>query len=142
MIINTTSEGVTLAKKLETDSAAFYEALAQKYPKNAETFLAFAKENKKNISNTERTYYGVVTDAIEGCYAFNLDTDKYVLDTKLAAKATEKDAIAQAVKMEEMIIAFYNLAGEQGRALMADLPRAFTLLAKKRAARVEKLKEL
>jgi hypothetical protein len=142
MIINTTSEGMTLAKKLETDSAAFYEALAQKFPARAETFLAFAKENKKNIVNTERTYYGVVTDAIEGCYAFNLDTDKYVLDTKLAAKASEKDAVALAVKMEEIIIAFYTLAGEQGRALMADVPRAFTLLAKKRESRIAKLKEL
>jgi hypothetical protein len=142
MIINTTSEGITLAKKLETDSAAYYEALAQKFPKNAETFSSFAKENKKNISNTERTYYGVVTDAIEGCYAFNLNTDEYVLDTKVAAKASEKDAVAQAVKVEEKIIAFYTLAGEQGRALMADVPRAFTLLAKKRAARVEKLKAL
>jgi hypothetical protein len=142
MIINTTSEGVTLAKKLETDSAAFYEALAKKFPAKAETFLAFAKENIKNISNTERTYYGVVTDAIEGCYAFNLDTDNYVLDTKLAAKAGEKDAAAQAVKMEEKIVAYYTLAGEQGRALMADLPRAFTLLAKKRANRIETLKAL
>jgi hypothetical protein len=142
MIINTCSEGITLAKKLETDSAAFYEALAQKYPTKAETFLAFAKENKKTIVNTERTYYGVVTDAMEGCYAFNLDTDKYVLETKLAARATEKDAVAQAVKMEEKIIAFYTLAGEQGRALMADVPRAFTLLAKKREARVTKLKGL
>ncbi len=142
MIINTTSEGVTLAKKLETDSAAFYEGLAQKYPAKAETFLAFAKENKKNISNTERTYFGVVTDAIEGCYAFNLDTDEYVLDTKLADKAGEKEAIAQAVKMEEKIESFYSLAGEQGRALMADLPRAFTLMAKKRANRIETLKSL
>jgi hypothetical protein len=140
MIINTTSEGVTLAKKLETDSAAFYEALAKKFPAKAETFLAFAKENIKNISNTERTYFGVVTDAIEGCYAFNLETDKYILDTKAAT--AEKAAIAQAVKIEETIIAYYSLAGEQGRALMADLPRAFTLLAKKRANRIVTLKAL
>jgi len=132
---------MTLSKKLETDSAAFYEALAQKFPAKADTFLAFAKENKKNIINTERTYYGVVTDAIEGCYAFNLNTDDYILDTKLAAKAAEKDAVAQAVKMEEKIVAFYTLAGEQGRALMADVPRAFTLLAKKRENRIAKLKE-
>ena len=32
--------------------------------------ISFAKENKKNIANIERVYYGVITDAIEGSYAF------------------------------------------------------------------------
>ena len=41
MILHTASEGITLAKKLENDSAKFYEELAQRYAKNAETFLSF-----------------------------------------------------------------------------------------------------
>ena len=88
MILHTASEGITLAKKLENDSAKFYEDLAQRYTKDAETFLSFAKDNKKNIAQTERVYFGVITDAIEGCYAFNLDTDKYILDTTITAGAT------------------------------------------------------
>ncbi|MBN1190474.1 MAG: hypothetical protein JXA46_12025 [Dehalococcoidales bacterium] len=142
MIINTSSAGISLAKQLETDSAAYYEALAGKFPKNAETFLSYAKENKKNIANNERVYFGVITDAIEGCYAYNLNSDDYALDTRLAADAAEADAVAKAVKLEETIASFYKDAAEQGGALMADVTRAFTLAVKKRARRIENLKSL
>ena len=50
MIIHTASEGITLARKLENDSAAFYEALAKKYVADAETYLSFTRDNKKNIA--------------------------------------------------------------------------------------------
>ena len=142
MIIHTASEGISLAKKFENDSAAFYETLAQKYPKDAETFLAFAKENKKNIIQTERVYFGVITDAIEGSYAFNLETDDYTLEIDLKANAKYADILKQAVKIEEKIIKYYSNAAEQSRPLMADVPRAFELLARKRGARLEKLKLL
>jgi hypothetical protein len=36
MIIHTMSEGMTLAHKIEYDSAAFYETLAKKYTQDAE----------------------------------------------------------------------------------------------------------
>lgn len=142
MIIHTTSEGITLAKKLENDSAAFYESLAQKYSKDAETFLAFAKDNKKNIQQTERVYFGVITDAIEGSYAFNLETDDYTIDIKLKVSAEYADALKQAIKLEEKIIKYYSDAAEQSRPLMADIPRAFDLIARKRRSRLEKLGSL
>jgi hypothetical protein len=132
MIIHTASEGVTLAKKLENDSAKFYEDLAQQYTKEAETFLSFAKENKKNVAQTERVYFGVITDAIEGCYAFNLETDKYKLDTIIVASATLGDSIKRAIAIEDTIIKFYSDAAEQSKPLMADVPRAFAILARKR----------
>ncbi len=139
MIIHTTSEGITLAKKLENDSAAFYESLAQKYPKDAETFLSYAKENRRNIQQTERVYFGVITDAIEGSYAFNLETDDYLIDLNLKANARYTDILKQAVKLEEKIIKYYSDAAEQSRPLMADIPRAFDLIARKRRSRLEKL---
>jgi hypothetical protein len=37
MILNTIAEGMSLARKLDTESGSFYEALAKKYPKGAET---------------------------------------------------------------------------------------------------------
>src|SRR5512136_2070491 len=83
MIINTIAEGMSLAKKLENDSGSFYEALAKKYPQGAETFLSLSKENQKNIQNIERAYYGVITDAIEGCYALNLETDYFQINTQI-----------------------------------------------------------
>jgi hypothetical protein len=140
MIIHTASEGITLARKLETDSAAFYEALAAGNAADAGTLRTFAGENKKNIAQIERAYYGVITDALEGGYALNLDADNYVLDT--VQKASYADALKQAAALEEKIVDFYTVAAEQSRALMADVPRTFLLVAKKREARKAKLQEL
>jgi hypothetical protein len=133
MILHTASEGVTLAKKLENDSAKFYEDLAQRYAKEAETFLSFAKDNKKNIVQTERVYFGVITDAIEGCYAFNLDTDNYILETAMPVGATLGDSVKRAIAIEDTIIKFYSDAAEQSKPLLADVPRAFALVARKRS---------
>jgi hypothetical protein len=142
MIIHTTSEGISLAKKLENDSASFYESMAKKYTKGSETFLTFSKENKKNVAQIERTYFGVITDAIEGSYAFNLETDNYNLDLAVKRTVDYADMLKQAGQIEEKIIKFYKDAAEQSRSLMADIPRAFELLARKRRERVEKLKNL
>lgn len=140
-MIHTASEGITLARKLENDSAQFYEVMAKKYAQDAETYLTFSGENKKNITQIERAYYGVITDAIEGGYAFNLDPDKYAFPTAIPENANYADILTQAAAMEEKITGFYAEAAEQSRALMADLPRTFLLVVKKRDARKAKLKE-
>jgi len=44
--------------------------------------------------------------------------------------------------MEQQIIKFYNDAAEQSRPLMADVPRVFSLIARKRASRLLKLRSL
>ena len=142
MILNTTSATVSFAKKLEDESAAFYEDLARRYAKDEDSFLSFAKENKKNVAQTQRTYYGVITDAIEGCFAFNIDSEAYVIETTLAGNASYSDALDKAIKLEEKIGKFYLDAAEQSKPLMADLPRLFVLIAKKRDSRIAKLKEL
>jgi hypothetical protein len=135
MIINTMSEGISLAKKLETDSAIFYESMAKQYPENAETWLAMAKENKKNILQIERAYFGVITDAIEGCFALNIETDKYYLDTALPAGLLYKEALKKASVMESQIISYLTDSAEQSKALMADVPRTFIIISKKHANR-------
>jgi hypothetical protein len=132
MILHTASEGITLAKKLENDSAEFYVDIAKRNTKEAETFLSFAKENKKNITQVERAYFGVISDAIEGCFAFNLDTDKYVLETKVSDGAALNDSIKRALAIEDTIIKFYSDAAEQSKPLLADVPRAFAIIARKR----------
>ncbi len=142
MILHTASEGITLARKLENDSAKFYEELAQRYTKDAETLLSFAKDNKKNITQIERAYYGVITDALEGCFAFNIDADKYTFSIAIPGGANYADSLSQAMEIEEKIIKFYSDAAEQSESLMADVPRAFVMVAKKRENRRPKLKSL
>ena len=142
MIINTASEGITLAKKLENDSAALYESLARQYPQDAETLLSFAKENKKNIVQIERTYYGVITDAIEGCFAFNLDPGKYIFDMVGIINLPYKKTLNKAIEMEEKMTQFYNDAAKQCESLMADIPMVFSLLAGKSKKRIQKIVSL
>jgi hypothetical protein len=142
MILHTAAEGITLARKLETESASFYQTLAQKYPSQAAFFQGLAEDNKKNIILFERSYYGVITDAIEGCFAFNLESDKYVLDTTLKDNLSQAEAVNKAIQIEESIIGFYTEAAEQSRPLMADVPRSFNLIANKRKSRLIKLNTL
>jgi len=44
--------------------------------------------------------------------------------------------------MEEKILKFYSVAAEQSKHLMADVPRSFNLVAKKRNERISKLKAI
>jgi len=142
MILHTASETISFAKKLENESAKFYEDLCQKYAKDEDAFHSFVEENGKNIVQTERAYYGVITDAIEGCFAFDVETDEYSFDTELADNASYADTLSRAIEIEEKIIRFYTDAGEQSSSLMADVPRAFKMIAKKRRNRELKLKSL
>ena len=138
MKLNTASQAISLARKLEEDAARFYEELAGRDQANAAVLLTFAKENKRFISDIQRAYYGVITDAIEGCFAFDLDEDKYVI----SSKAPESSGLKQAIAIEETIIKFYGDAAEQSRSLMCDVPRVFNLVAKKRGQRLAKLKSM
>jgi len=142
MRIHTASEGITLAKTLENNSAQFYGTVANRYPEATELFLAFAKENQKNVSYIQRTYYGVITDAIEGSYCFDMDPDRYAFKAHLSATDSYARTVEKAVEIEESIIAFYSEAAEQSRPLMADIPRAFVMIAKKRQKRLAQLQRL
>ena len=142
MKLNTCSQVISLTKEFESESAKFYEELSRRYAKDADILLSFAKENRKNIVQIERTYYGVISDAIEGCFAFNIDPDDYAFKTELPEKTSYSDALGKAIEMEEKIIEFYSDAAEQSKSLMADVPRAFVMVAKKRDNRGAILKSL
>ncbi len=142
MRLNTSSGVITFAGQLEEKSAVIYENLAAAYPAGAEYFLGLARENRKNKVQIERSYYGVITDAIEGSFTFEMDVDEYVLDPGLPATADYQDALAKAGGMEDKIIRFYREAAQQSKALLADIPRVFALVAKKREARLTGLKKL
>jgi hypothetical protein len=142
MEISTCSGAISLTKELENESAKVYQELAQKFEKDKDLFLAFAKENGKFYSQVERAYYGVITDALEGCFAFNLNSEDYQFKKTLPKDISLSNAVAEALKMEEAMLRFCQTAAEQSKHLMADVPRAFTLVAKKRNERIFKLKEL
>lgn len=143
MAINTCAEVISLARKLEEDSSSFYQQMAQKLVKDKDLFLSFIEENKDYITQIERAYYGVISDAIEGCFAFNLDPEEYEFDTDLQkANDDYSNLIKKAIEIEEKILRFYSLAAEQSKSLMADVPRAFRLVAKKREKRLSTLKSL
>jgi hypothetical protein len=141
-LINTCSGAISFAKELENKSAQFYQGLSLKYAKGKELFLSFAEENGAYITQVERAYYGVITDALEGCFAFNMDGDAYGLPADLDNVASYLEALKRAIAMEERITKFYSDAAEQSKSLMADVPRAFSRVAKKRAERISKLASL
>ena len=140
--MHTCSQIIGFTRELENTSAKFYEALSQKYAKEEDVFLSFVKENKKYLAEVERTYYEVITDAIEGCFAFDMNPDEYMLKTELAEEASFSEVLDKALEIEGKMMKFYSDAAEQSKSLMADVPRAFTLIARKRESRVLKIKSL
>jgi len=142
MTISTCSGAISLSRELENGSAKFYEELSKKFEKDKDLFLAFAKENAKYVTQIERAYYGVITDAIEGCFAFDLNPEDYQVKAAPPKDASYSNALKEALAMEENILKFYDVAAEQSKHLMADIPRNFTLVAKKRRERIPKLKAL
>ena len=142
MGLHTSAEIISFARKLENESANFYKILSQKYAKDEDVFLSFAKENGKNVLQIERAYYGVITDAIEGCFAFDVESDAYMVETALAEDVNYREALDKAIELEEKIGEFYSDAAEQSKSLMADVPRNFTMIAKKRSNRIPKLRSL
>jgi rubrerythrin len=142
MIINTCSGAISFAKELEIESAKFYQNLAERFTKDKTLFLSFSKENGGYITQIERAYYGVITDALEGCFAFHLNPEEYALKTNLEGNESYYDFVRRAIEIEEKIVKFYTDAAEQSKSLMADVPRAFKMVVKKRNDRISKLKSL
>jgi len=142
MKLNTASAVISFCRQLEEDGAQFYEDLAQKYTLDGEALLSFAKENRKNIVDIERAYYGVISDALEGCFSFDINADSLNFETKLAEGISYSEVLKRAIEMEDRIIGFYLSAAEQSKALMADVPRAFQRVVKTRNNRKAKLQSL
>jgi rubrerythrin len=142
MGISTCSGAISLSRELENESAEFYQELSKRFEKDKDLLLAFAKENAKYVTQIERAYYGVITDAIEGCFAFDLNPEDYQVKAAPSKDASYSNALKEALAMEEKILKFYQIAAEQSKNLMADVPRSFTLVAKKRTERICKLKVL
>ena len=138
MKLNTMAAVMSFVSKIENDSASFYENYAEKYPELKDTFLSLAKENRKFEKNIKRTYFGVITDTLESNYAFQgLDTDDYNFETQLPENVDSSEAGKKAREIEETIKNFYLKAAQLSDGLMADIPRLFRKIAKKREERCQ-----
>ena len=142
MILYTASAVVGYARQLEEEGALFYTEAADSHESQRERFLALAKENRRNASQVQTVYYGVISDALEGGFSFNLDTADYERHQGIPAAGEPTATADQALDMEERVIRFYTDAAEQSRSLLADIPRLFTILAKKRQSRAVFLSDL
>ena len=142
MKFNTASQVISFARKLEEDGAGFYESVAKQYARDGEVLRGFVNENKKNIKRVERAYYSAITDALEGGFAFDLDPDEYTFNPDVSMNKTYSDAIETGIRIEEKTARFYDKAAEQAKPLMADVPRAFSIMARLRDDRRQKLTAL
>jgi rubrerythrin len=140
MNLRTASETLSFIRELEEKAAVFYEELAKRFPEKANEFLAFAKENRKYNKQIQMAYQSVITDAIEGCYAFNLESDHYTFETDLPDTASLAEAATKALAIEDKILECYTVGAEQSGSLLADVPRNFKIVVRKRNDRLEKLK--
>lgn len=142
MKLCTASETISFIRGLEEKGAAFYESLAERFPARKELFLAFSRENHKYIKQVQMAYQSVITDAIEGCFAFDLDTDDFILNTDLPRDTGMADAAKKALEIEDVILRCYTKGAEQSGSLLADVPRNFKIIVKKRQSRLETLRSL
>jgi hypothetical protein len=140
MTLHTSSEVISLGRKLESDSAKLYENISTRFEQDKEIFLNYSRENVKNIKQVERAYYGAASDAMEGTFAFNIEESDFTFETGLAGNYGE--VLGKAIEIEKMIARFYEKAAGQSQSLVGDIPRVFRLLVQKRAERVEKLELL
>ncbi len=136
MKLHTASEVISLARRLETQTATLYERLARRGD-GAETIRGFATENNKNIVQIERAYYGVISDALEGGFAFDLEETEYSMS--LPQEPGLRDGLKAAQEIEAKIGNFYAAAAKQSQGLLADVPRVFTSIAEKKRRRVAQL---
>jgi len=143
MELNTAAAVIRFATEVEEKSAKFYDDCAKKYGENAESFLSFVRENKKNVTFVKRAYYGVISDALEACFSFEgLEADEFAFRVEFDEKADLSDILDMSLEMEDKIQKFYQKAGELSENLLADVPRALKKIADKRKERKNELMSL
>ena len=142
MVINTASAAISFGRELEQQGAKFYEDISQRFPQGKDTFLSMAKDNRKYAAHVQAAYYSVISDAIEGCFAFNINPGEFGLKTDLTEATTYVEALRKVIEMEEIMVEFYTKTAEQSKSLLGDMSRVFGLIVRKRDERLATLKAL
>lgn len=134
---------ISFCEGLEDRSAAFYEALAERWPEEKETFQAFAKEDRRNKKQVVRTYQETISDVLEAHYSFaGLDLGEYEIASAPRTDVNFLQDLEQAIALEETACAFYLEVAERSKSLLATIPRAFQRVAQKRRKRQSRLEAL
>jgi hypothetical protein len=132
----TASMIVSFSKKLEDETAAFYQQLAGRFAEQGDAFAKAAEDAQKHKTWIVRTYQETISDALEACFCFQgMNLREYDVQTALAADEGLADALQRAVALEEVAISFYLEVAERSQSLLATIPAAFKRVAKKRTAR-------
>jgi hypothetical protein len=139
MRLHTASEVISRLRVLENDAAEFYDRLCC-LGKAAEDLRAFARENRRNVVQVQQAYNNVISDALEGGFAFDIEADEFGLT--LPSEAPFPEAVKAAADMETTFLRLYGLAAQQSRALLPDVARVFNQITQKRKSRIEKLRSL
>jgi hypothetical protein len=133
----TASAIISFVERLETESSAFYDKIADMASEDKEVFKDFAREGRKNQNLMVRTYRETISDALEACFSFeDLDLSAYVVETTIAQKTTYAQALELALHLEKNASKFYGDLAECSASLLATIPRAFKRVAETRKKRI------
>ena len=139
----TASAVITFTERLEDDSAALYQMLAEKFTRSKDLFLSFAEESRKSKILIVRTYQETITDALEACFCFKgMNLEEYSVHIGPLKDSQYADALAAALKLEEKAIKFYHDAARLSESLLATIPGAFRRMAEKRENRKLELQSM
>ena len=144
-MLNTASAIISFFGRLEDQIIELYENLAanEEYSEAKDTFLALAKDNKRDRETVQRVYQEVVTDAIETGFSFTgLNEDDYQISTELAEGLSYSNVVRMAIDVEDKSSKFCIDASESSRSLLADIPQSFEWVAKRKNRRKEQLASL
>jgi rubrerythrin len=143
MRLTTASEVIRFATEVEKRNEDVYHLLGERYPDKRDAFARFAKQSKKNGIQVQRAYNEVVTDAIETAYSFdNLDVEEELGAMDIPEGMPLDEAIQQVVAVEQEVSAFYHSSAEMSKGLLADVPRMFERIVRKRKKRMDELHAL
>jgi hypothetical protein len=139
--LRTAASVISFITRIERDSSEFYENWGNRHEELKAAFLGFAKENLKNEQNIKRSYFGVVSDALETNFCFKGLEANVEIDT-LGDDASPPEILKASIRLEDAIRAFYGEASKRSEGLLADVPRAMARVAKARGARIERLRSI
>jgi rubrerythrin len=142
MQLHTASETISFIREIENRIASYVEDLATRFPTHGGTLTALAGENRKYVKLLEQAYYSVITDAIEGGFAFNLDTADFDFETTESQDSELANAMEQLLELEQTAIRLYETAAAQSRSLMADVPRTMQQIVRKRQRHLDLIRSI
>ena len=141
MGLRTAASVISFITGIERDSSEFYENWGNRHEELKAAFLGFAKENLKTETNIKRSYFGVVSDALENNFCFK-GLEANVEIPSLGDDASPPEILKASISLEDAIRGFYGEASECSKGLLADVLRAMARVAKARGARIERLQSM